>query len=404
MALPPLSPEQQIKPRFFEGRMSLVYFAIFFPVGVHVPYFPLWLESVGFDAAQIGIILAAPQFVRLLTTHYITSFADRASDRAHVAVTVIAATLLISAGYFLTPAYWVVLLVSVVIHIFWSPHTPLVDSIALSGVRRFGSSYPSMRIWGSIAFMAGSYAAGVILSFTSPAAIPWIIFTGLFVALAASVFLPRLGRPRQASALSVAELQTAAPSLLTRNFLLLVAGAGIIHSSHSYLFSFGSIYWTSIGISDAVIGAFWAFAVLAEICMFLVFTRVFAKVRNTTILLIAGVAAITRWVFFPLIWGSGVGIAGFFASQALHSFSTALILLGVQKIIAESVGEERTGAAQGIAFVANSIAFALVTLASGPIYQQLGVNGFFLMAVVALIGMICVALAAASAPQRAIGR
>ena len=81
MALPPLSPDQQIKPRFFEARMSLVYVAIFFPVGVHVPYFPLWLESIGFDAAQIGIILAAPQFVRLLTTHYITSFADRASDR-----------------------------------------------------------------------------------------------------------------------------------------------------------------------------------------------------------------------------------------------------------------------------------------------------------------------------------
>lgn len=403
MALPPLSPDQQIKPRFFEGRMSLVYFAIFIPVGVHVPYFPLWLESVGFDAAQIGIILAAPQFVRLLTTHYITSFADRASDRAYIAVAVIAATLLIFAGYFLTPTYWGVLLVSVAIHIFWSPHTPLVDSIALSGVRRFGSNYPSMRIWGSIAFMAGSYACGVILSFTSPAAIPWIIFIGLCGGLAASFFLPRLGRPRQASGLSVSELQTAAPSLLTRNFVLLVAGAGIIHSSHSYLFSFGSIYWTSIGISDSIIGAFWAFAVFAEICMFLVFTRLFGHVRTSTILLIAGTAAITRWIFFPLIWASGVGIAGFFASQALHALSTALILLGVQKLIAESVGEERTGAAQGIAFVANAIAFALVTLASGPIYEGRGVDGFFVMAVVAVIGMLCVAIAG-SAPQRAIGR
>jgi PPP family 3-phenylpropionic acid transporter len=42
--LPPLPPEQQIKPRHFELRLALLYVCIFIPNGIHLPYFPLWLE------------------------------------------------------------------------------------------------------------------------------------------------------------------------------------------------------------------------------------------------------------------------------------------------------------------------------------------------------------------------
>ncbi|MBX3578125.1 MAG: MFS transporter [Rhizobiaceae bacterium] len=395
--------DQNTKPPLFEARVSLLFFAMFVPVGVHVPYFPLWLDLSGFDAAQIAVILAAPQFLRLVTTPYVTSLADRAPDRAYVMIAVIAATLALSAGYFLPPTYVTVLAVSVMLHVFWSPHSPLADSIALSGVRRFGSNYSRMRIWGSIAFLVGNLLGGLVLSRFGPGIIPTVMSLGLIGALVVACFLPRLGRPRRPSPLSAAGMQAAGPSLFNRHFLLLVSAAGIIHSTHSYLFSFGSIYWTSIGISDAAIGVLWASAVVAEVCMFLVFTRVLGHASTSTLLLMAGAAAILRWVLFPLVQPSGTGVSGFLATQALHAVSTALVLLGVQKIIAESVGEERTGAAQGIAFFANGLAFALVTLASGPIYAGLGVHGFFIMAGVAAFG-IALVLLAGSAPQRPIGR
>ncbi len=47
------------------------------------------------------------------------------------------------------------------------------------------------------------------------------------------------------------------------------------------------------------------------------------------------------------------------------------MLIGVQKLIGEDVPEERTGAAQGVAYLANGIAPAAVTLASGPLYEAL---------------------------------
>ena len=57
-------------------------------------------------------------------------------------------------GYFLPPTYAIVLAVSLALSVVWTPHSPLTNSLALSGVRRFGSNYTSMRIWGSIAFLA----------------------------------------------------------------------------------------------------------------------------------------------------------------------------------------------------------------------------------------------------------
>jgi PPP family 3-phenylpropionic acid transporter len=90
--------------------------------------------------------------------------------------------------------------------------------------------------------------------------------------------------------------------------------------------------------------------------------------------------------------------------QTLHALSTALILLGLQKIIAETVSEERTGAAQGMAFFANGFSMATVTLLSGPLYERFGVNGFYAMAGVAAAGLVLIWLAGRSTPERRLGR
>ena len=404
MPLPPLTPEQLVKPRHFELRISLIFGALFIALGVHLPYFPLWLEAKGFDAEQIGIILSAPMFLRVLTTPFITALADRAKDRANVFMVLAAAAFLLSLGYFLPATYATVLAVSLALTIFWTPHSPLADSLALSGVRRFGSSYTRMRIWGSILFLCGNLLGGVVLAVTSANAIPVMISLGLCATFVVAFFTPRLGKPRKASPLSSTDLQGSAPKLLTRYFLYFVAGVGVIIASHGFLYGFVSIYWKSIGVSETTVGLLWAWSVLAEIGMFMIFTRVFGSVSVTVVLGIAGAGAIVRWIAFPLIEPLGLGVPGFFVVQTLHALSTALILIGLQKHIGETVPEERTGAAQGIAYFANGISMASVTLLSGPLYDWFGINGFYVMAVIAFGGLVLIALAAQSTPERGLGR
>ncbi|GLS33373.1 MFS transporter, PPP family, 3-phenylpropionic acid transporter [Mesorhizobium albiziae] len=404
MSLPPLTPEQLIKPRHFELRISLIFMAIFISSGVHLPYFPVWLEANGFNAEEIAVILAAPMFLRVVTTPIISTLADRANDRADVLIGLCGASLAISSGYFLPPTYGIVLGVSLLLAIVWTPHSPLVDSLALSGVRRFGCDYSKMRIWGSVIFFCANFFGGVIIAQTSEQIVPVMISVGLAVGLAVSFLAPRLGRPRLASPLSTADLPEAAPSLMRPYFLFFVASAGVTVASHALLYAFVSIYWKSLGISDSTIGILWAFAVVAEVGMFMVFTRLFGRVPATTTLMLASIAAMVRWIAFPLIWPLGLGVFGFFLVQALHAVSTGLILLSLQKMIAETVSEARTGAAQGINFFASGFGLAIMTLLSGPIYEAMAQSGFYVMAAVALGGLGLGIMARRSAPKRGLWR
>lgn len=401
MTLPPLSPEQQIKPRHFEARMSLLFLTMLVPLGIHLPYFPLWLHANGFGPEQIAVILSAPMFLRVATTPLITALADRARDRADVYIALVAAALLASAGYFLPPRYGVVLAVSLALTVAMTPHVPLVDSLALSGVRRFGSHYTRMRIWGSISYLCANLAGGFILARTGAQAVPAILFASFAVALAAALLAPRLGRPRVASPLSAASMQEDAPKLLNPYFLYFAAGVGVLTASHAFLYGFVSIYWRSIGLSDTVVGMLWAWGVVAEVGMFMAFTRLFGKVSVVFVIVVAGIGAIVRWTAFPLIWPLGLGVPGFFAVQTLHAASAALTIIGLQKMIAQTVPEARTGAAQGIAYFANGFCMAAVTLVSGPLYDRFGVRGFFFMIAVALAGLALIWLASRSAPERA---
>jgi MFS transporter, PPP family, 3-phenylpropionic acid transporter len=170
------------------------------------------------------------------------------------------------------------------------------------------------------------------------------------------------------------------------------------------LYGFVSIYWKSIEISETVVGLLWAFSVIAEIGVFMVFTRLLGSVSATRVLAVAGMAALARWLLYPLIDPLGLELWGFLVVQALHALSFGLNFIGLQKLIAETVPEDRTGAAQGVAFFASGLSMAAVTLLSGPLYERFGVHGFFAMAGVALLGLILIGLAARSAPERGLRR
>ena len=399
MVTPPDTQALAPRPRGYEMRVSLLFTAVFIANGVHLPYFPLWLEHSGFGPAEIAIILSAPMFMRVATTPAITAYADRARDRVNVLLFCASAALLLSFGYLLPPSYALVLTVSLALAVFWAPQSTLADSLALSGVRRYGSDYSRMRLWGSAAFLAANVVGGQILGRAGVDVVPVLICVGMALALAASFAAPRLGRPRVASPLSAAAIRQGAASLFDRRFVLFLAGAGIINASHGLLYAFGSIHWKALGIAETTIGLLWAWGVCAEVALFVVFTRVFGRTSPVRLMLIAAAAGVVRWSAFTLWDGSEGGIAAFFVLQTLHALSIGLVLIGVQKMIAERIEEARINTAQGLAFFANGGALAAMTLASGPIYATLGATGFHLMSVVAVAGAVLVWMSGRQ-PQR----
>jgi len=53
----------------------LFYGAVFSLVGCHLPFFPVWLRSVGIDASWIGIITAVPALTRFTALPFVTALA-----------------------------------------------------------------------------------------------------------------------------------------------------------------------------------------------------------------------------------------------------------------------------------------------------------------------------------------
>lgn len=398
--LPPLPADQQVKPPRFELRVALLFACVFVPNGIHLPYFPLWLELQRFSPSEIAVILSAPMFVRIFAGPAVSAFADRAPDRVPVLLTSAILSVIVCAGYFLPPAYAIVLAVSVVLACVWAPQTPLSDSIALSGVRRYGVDYASMRVWGSISFLLVNVAGGYVLARTGAGIVPWLLLGGLSTVIVAALLLPRMGRPRVAAPSPTKTLPQAAFVLRSRYFLLMITASAFAQGSHAFAYAFGSIYWKHVGIGEGWVGLLWAFSVLAEVVMFMLFRPLFANWSPPLIVALGAGVGIVRWIAYPLIWPAGLGLGGFFLVQGLHAFSFSLAFLGTQKMFSQSVPEERMGAAQGAAFFINMGMLATLTLVSGPLYDRFGAYGFFFYAGVIGAGAV-MALAAFVYPQRA---
>jgi PPP family 3-phenylpropionic acid transporter len=402
--LPPLSPEQQVKPRRFELRMALLFATVFMPNGFYLPYFPLWLRESGFGPEQIGILLALPMFVRVVTGPTISALADRAPDRVPVLMLLALCSAAAACGYFLPPVYALVLGISLVFSFFWGPQSPLADSLALSGVRRYGSEYPKMRVWGSVSFLTANICGGWVINRTGVEAFPWLLVGALSSIVLMCLIAPRLGRPRRPALDPVEVLPRAAPVFRNPYFVLFLLSSALAQASHAQLYTFGTIYWEKIGIAGTAIGFLWAFSVMAEVVMFTVFRRLFGRFPSSVVLAIGSVVAIARWALFPFVDPLGLGLAGFFLVQGMHAFSFSAVFLATQKMLAETVPEERIGAAQGAAYFANNMLLATLTLAAGPLYRAFGPESFATMAGVAAVGFLLALACVRLAPELRRGR
>lgn len=377
----------QDMPSRFELRVALAYFAIFMSSGLHLPYFPLWLEYRALTPTQISIVLSMPLFVRVVAAPLVSMLADRSNDRAHILTMATVLAVIVAAFYFVPFGFMGILIVSLMLAPPWTSQVPLADTIALSGVRRYGADFARMRVWGSISFLLTSFIGGVFIQHVGEHIIPWALLGTLAAACGMSFIVPRIGKPRRLSPLSDVDIADAGRALRRPAFVTFLIATGITQASHAYGYSFSAIYWKSIGMEETVIGAFWSISVVAEVIMFTFFRRLFGRLHPAKVLIIGSAAAMFRWAVFPLIAPAGLGVGGFLVVQSLHSFSFALSFLGMQKMIALTIPEERGGTAQGLSTFFIGTSLAIATMASGPLYSATGIYGFYAMVALAACGL-----------------
>lgn len=391
---PPVSGDAA--PPLFAWRAVLLFCAPMLVNAMAVLYFPVLLQDLKMTDVEIGIITSIPALMRIIGMPIGAIAADRVSDRTIVMIWSGAVSLVTTIVMFFTHSFWPVALAYAVQSFFYAPYVPIADAVLITGVRRWGYDYGSLRLWGSVAFAVATLIGGWLLDhFGGAMVLPCLtIFFALTVVLAMTA--PRLGRDLPPAPTDPTAALAKAPFWET-DFLLVIIGASMVMGSQSMLYAFATNYWAAQGISGFEISFLWMAGVIAEITVFFISGRWLRRVSVWSLLLSGSAVTAIRWALFPLV----SGFWPFLLLQCTHAFTYGIVHLGVQRFMIGRVPDKHGASAQGFYQAANSIFAVAAGWAAGYIFQSYGVYGFYSMTILAGAGIVTVAAAMLFQPQSA---
>ena len=364
----------------FVPRLAALYIGIFIFSGIQMPFFPVWLMAKGVDPSLIGILVAVPSLVRVFSIPLAAREADRreALRLAIVVSSCVCVLAFVLVG--LAAGTLTIFITYTFASLLYAPVMPLTETYALNGLAARGRAYGPVRLWGSAAFIAGSFAAGMALDLMPASELIWMLVaaTGV-VALASLTLLPVSPAPRPSDAPPPARRGL----LRDRGFLAVLAAASLIQASHAVYYGFSSLQWRADGLDGGSIAALWALGVVAEIVLFASSGRL--KVSSTTLLTIGAVGALVRWSAMAL--DPPAALLPFL--QILHALTYGATHLGALTYVARHAPAGQAATAQGHLAIALSAVMALASALSGLLYANFGVASYAVMALAAIAGGIC---------------
>ncbi|MBI3446727.1 MAG: 3-phenylpropionate MFS transporter [Magnetospirillum sp.] len=353
-------------------RLGLYYAALFVAVGIHIPFWPLWLQDRGLSPSEIGLVAAAGYLTRLAASPIIGHMADHSGERRRLMIILAALAAGLWLIFPLLHGFSPILVLSVIAIFPFTGLIPLGDTLAMMVVNRHGLDYGRVRLWGSLAFIAAATLLGKALGDWPVTALPFLLAAALLVTALACRGLPDLKVIRHED-----RPPPVLPLLRNPVFLLFVATSALNQMAHTVYYAFATISWKAAGLSDAVIGLLWSEGVVAEIVLFAISNRVVARVGPAGLLLVAGVGGVVRW----LVLGTTASLPLVAAAQLLHAATFGCAHLGAIHFITRAVPQGLSARAQGIfAAIAVGLAPGLITPFSGQLYERLGGGAFLAMA------------------------
>ncbi|KAB2322330.1 MFS transporter [Betaproteobacteria bacterium SCN1] len=294
-------------------RLSGFYFFYFAFVGAISPFWGLYLQSLAFNAFQIGVLMSLLQVMRIFAPNIWGHVADRTGRRAAIVQLAAFGSVLAFAGVFFGTSFWWMFAVMAALSFFWSASLPLVEAMTLSHLGERIDGYGRIRLWGSIGFVVMVVGLGYALDRVSIAWLPWAILgVMLGIALFARV-IPEAEIPAHGSDGMPIWTVVKRPEVAA-----LLAACMLMAVTHGPYYTFYSIYLVDHGYDKSTVGWLWALGVLCEIGVFLVIPRVFARVTPRRLLLASFALAVLRFLMIAwgvespwIVWGA----------QTLHAFT-----------------------------------------------------------------------------------
>jgi MFS transporter, PPP family, 3-phenylpropionic acid transporter len=378
--------------------MRTFYFAAFAALGLHAPYFPLWLEAHGFQGASMSMIAALSPALSSVGPPLVGALSDARGSRGNLLGWVCGLSCLAMTALALAEAsgrshaFAVVFGCVLIFSMCRAPILLLADRIALES----GGNYGHRRLWGSIGFLLAASGFGRWCPPALSRFLPAVVALALGLA-----YLSSLRLPRASAAQAQPPLREVARLFRQPRVALLLCGSSVFAMSHASYDLCGSLAFRDLGAGGDTIGQLWAVGVLAEILVLAVASRLFQVLRPEPLLVLSYAVGALRWLSMSLLPRPELG----FLLQPLHGISFGLVWISSLEVLRRNAQPSALGGAQGSLMAANSIGGTLGILVFGPLYAARGAASVFHLATLLACAAVLLAgvalLAAARAPARA---
>lgn len=366
-------------------RLSGFYFFVFVTVGILLPYWALYLKSIGMDSRQIGILSSIIVFSKIFITYFWGWIVDHTGKR----IRVIQIASLLSAVSFIAAVFvrdfYALALTLFLFSLFWSAILPQIEAATLAHLGKATDAYTSIRVWGSIGFIAAVWLLGEVFDLVTIDFVPLFILVSIVIVWLVSIAIPE--QPVPAYEHPHARIRSV---LFTPQVIALLTVCFLMLLSHGPYYTFYSIYLEDHGYTRSFIGQMWALGVIAEVVLFLGMQYLFRSFSLKLLMLISLALAVLRWLLIGYFVDDKVVVI---LAQLLHAASFgsyhAVAILYIHRLFHGRLQGRGQALYSSISFGAG---MALGSLLSGYAWDRLGAETCFTAAAAAaFLGLIIAA-------------
>ncbi len=360
------------------NKIRLFYAAYFAAMGLILPFFPLYLDDRGFDAAMVGLITGLIALAKVIAPPWIGHMLDGRSASATHRFIVIASALAALMAFLFGLSDHIVLFATIVLlfGIFWATILPLTDGLSITISESDAADYGRLRVWGSVGFVVTSLAGGLWLVGDYIQSFPIVLAAFMLILVFASMGFPMF-KP--------AAVETLESTTFSKPFYTLLTIAFIMQVSHGAYYGFFSLYLAEAGYSGGQIGIYWVIGVLAEIILMWRWSKALQQAAPALVFSICLLLAALRW--------AGIGLTTdpilLILLQLLHAASFAAFHVTAIAWVKRLSPDSRHAAAQGLFSAAGfGLGSTIGIMGCGLIANAFGyTTAFYLCAFVALLGI-----------------
>jgi len=363
-------------------RLSGFYFFYFASLGVIMPYWGLYLQSIGFSALEIGELLAILMATKMVAPYLWAWLADYSLRRVKIIQFGSLGAAASFLGVFWGEGYIWVALVMLLFSFFWNATLPQFETVTLNHLGDQSHQYSYIRLWGSIGFVLVVSAVGPFLEQFGVSYVPVIIFVILAI-----IWLLSLLTPEANSKLSSSDSVSLLTVLAQPHVIVLFSICFLMQASHGPYYAFYSIFLEESGYSRSLIGQLWALGVVAEIIVFLFMRQLLQKFDAKHLLMVCFVFAGIRWL---LIGYCIEYLSIIIVAQLLHAASFgmyhAVVIHLVHTWFAGGLQGRGQALYSSVSFGAGGVAGALF---SGYLWSDKGASFVFTVSTIfCMVGLI----------------